>query len=103
MEISEKELAELEERVKARKTRYVPNVKKEDLIHGEYYLGHCRNAIVARWNGEEGIFYHWRTKFGHSFIETIHCPEDEQYYDVFVTDRAVAEHELKDVKEIPFQ
>ena len=56
---------------------------KADLEHGKYYAGTCRNASVARWNEEEEVFYHWRTKFGTKFIETIKCPEDEGFFDVF--------------------
>ena len=35
------------------------------------------------------MFYYWRTKFGSKFIETIACPEDEQYYDVFVAEELI--------------
>ncbi len=54
---------------------------KSALIPGEYYVGTCRNAKVARWDGN--IFHHWRTKWGSTFIETIKHPEDEEYFDVF--------------------
>jgi len=78
---------------------YIPKIKKEDLKHGHYYKGRCRNASVARWNADKQCFIHWRTKFMDTFLEEIKCPEDEAYYDVFVTD-----HELETVeKEIPFK
>lgn len=67
--------------------KYVPKIKKEDLIHGVYYEGRCRNANVARWNANTQTFFHHRTKFGHTFIEEIKCPEDEARYDVFVTEK----------------
>lgn len=73
---------------------YTPKIKKEDLKHGHYYKGRCRNATVARWNAEKGCFIHWRTKYTFKFLEEIKCPEDEQYYDVFVT-----EYELETVEE----
>jgi hypothetical protein len=40
---------------------------------------------VARWNGHEQTFYHWREKFGRIFIETIRYPTDEEepWWDVF--------------------
>ena len=78
---------------------YTPKIPKEQLKHGAYYNGRCRNATVARWNGDEQQFYHWRTKFGTTFIETIKCPEDEQRFDVFVT----YEENLAPEKEIPFK
>lgn len=56
-------------------------IPKEELVSGQYYSGHCRNARVARWTGE--MFLHWREKAGTRYIEAIHCPEDEQHYDVF--------------------
>lgn len=77
---------------------YTPKIAKKDLVHGTYYTGRCRNASVARWNGELGKFIHWRHKFGHKFLEEICHPEDEQYYDVFVVE-AVCENPEE---EIPF-
>ena len=59
-------------------------VSKADLEHGAYYIGECRNASMARWNAERQLFFHWRSKFGHRFVETIKAPEDELYWDVFV-------------------
>lgn len=77
---------------------YEPKIKKENLIHGTYYYGHCRNATLARWNANEGKFFHWRTKFGTTFIEEIKCPEDEQHFDVFVAEGVCTNPD----KEIPF-
>jgi len=64
---------------------YEPKIKKEQLVHGQYYAGRCRNAEIARWDGKYQVFRHWRTKFGQTFLEEIRCPEDEQHFDVFVT------------------
>lgn len=58
-------------------------LRKEQLEHGEYYAGTCRNASVARWDGKKETFTHWRTKFGATFLEEIKHPEDEFHYDVF--------------------
>lgn len=63
---------------------YEPVIKKEDLEHGAYYKGRCRNATEARWDGNRQKFRHWREKFGHTFLEYIKCPEDDKVYDVFV-------------------
>jgi len=65
---------------------YIPKIPKEELKDGQYYQGRCRNATVARWCALDQKFYHWRTKFGHDFIEEICCPEDEKQFDVFVTE-----------------
>ncbi len=75
-----------------------PFIAKENLRDGAYYKGTCRNAEVARWNGAEETFYHYRYKFGTRFIECIRCPEDEQRYDVFF---AIEEIETPD-EEISF-
>lgn len=56
---------------------------KEALVHGKYYYGRCRNASIARWDGVRQIFVHWRHKFGSTFLEDIHCREDELHFDVF--------------------
>ena len=56
-------------------------IPKEELEKGETYIGNCRNASYARWNGE--MFLHWRNKFGQTFLEGICCPEDDKIYDVF--------------------
>lgn len=82
----------------ARATRYTPKIAKNQLVHGQYYTGRCRNASVARWNEERQCFFHWRSKFGERFIEEIRAPEDDQCFDVFVVD-AVTEP----TEEIPFK
>ena len=43
----------------------------EQLAHGSYYRGKCRNAQVARWNAETQKFVYMREKFGHVFPEDI--------------------------------
>jgi hypothetical protein len=59
-------------------------LRKEALEHGAYYLGHCRNASVARWHAAAQCFFYRRYKFGSTFIEEIRHPEDERSYDVFL-------------------
>jgi hypothetical protein len=78
--------------------RYIPKIARQDLIHGAYYRGRCRNATEARWNADEGQFYHWRYKFGWR-VDCIKHPEDEKNFDVFVVEALIATPE----KEIPFE
>ena len=70
---------------------YDPVIPKKDLVHGAYYRGRCRNASVARWDGEQQRFVYWRTKFHFKFLETIECPEDEVHSDVFVAKELLPE------------
>lgn len=81
---------------------YTPKINKADLIHGMYYKGRCRNASIARWNGEVKLFYYWRNKFGHRYIEGIPCPEDETRYDVFVTEEMIDVQDITPEMVIPF-
>ncbi len=62
-----------------------PILPKDQLRHGAYYKGRCRNATIARWHADEQCFYHWREKFGRIYIETIKYPTDqsEPWWDVF--------------------
>lgn len=77
------------------------HLPKKELHHGKYYKGQCRNARIARWNANEAKFYHWRTKFSFTFIETIKCPEDDEVFDVFyATEMADTPTNFDDV--IPF-
>jgi hypothetical protein len=75
---------------------YTPKIKKEDLVHGAYYNGRCRNATIARWNGITQRFIYRRVKFGNTFLELICCPEDETRYDVFIAE-TVAETPFKEI------
>lgn len=59
-------------------------LRKEQLKHGVYYRGRCRNAKIARWHAGAQKFVHWRVKFGSRFLECIKHPEDERNYDVFL-------------------
>jgi len=57
-------------------------IPKNKLVNGKYYLGTCRNASVAVWNGHN--FVYMRSKFGTSFPEDINHLEDDNYFDLFV-------------------
>lgn len=57
-------------------------LRKEDLEIGKYYYGKCRNASVARWDGE--YFTHMRTKFNNKFPEEINHLQDDDGYDLFI-------------------
>lgn len=59
-------------------------LRKEQLEHGRYYAGKCRNARIARWHAGAECFVHWRSKFGARFLERIKHPVDENYFDVFL-------------------
>ena len=58
-------------------------IAKHSLVHGQYYMGRCRNAGIARWDAVKQVFVHWRAKFGSLFLEEIKCREDELHFDVF--------------------
>lgn len=61
--------------------RYSEPMAKDTLVKGEYYIGICRNARIARWDGER--FWHWRLKWGQHFIECIRHRDDDTAFDVF--------------------
>ena len=66
----------------------VPNIircggiPKDKLIVGKTYIGDCRNAREAVWNGEK--FTYMRTKFGSTYPETINHFQNDDGYDLFV-------------------
>jgi hypothetical protein len=75
-------------------------IPKDKLKHGAYYVGMCRNANVARWDGDKEVFWHWRSRLGSTFPETIKHPFDEDIFDVFYP----MEETTKDrIKEIPME
>ncbi len=57
-------------------------IPKKDLIIGKTYIGECRNASEAVWNGH--TFVYERYKFGDTFDEEINHFEDDDGYDLFV-------------------
>jgi hypothetical protein len=57
-------------------------IPKKDLIVGATYLGDCRNANEAIWNGEK--FVYKRKKFNYVFDEEINHFEDDDGHDLFV-------------------
>ena len=67
---------------------YVPKliergaIPKSDLEVGCKYLGQCRNADEATWNGEN--FVYQRYKFGITYEEKINHFEDDDGFDLFV-------------------
>ena len=56
-------------------------IPKDQLEVGATYLGDCRNATEAVWDGEKFIYQ--RTKFGCTFNEKINHFQDDDGYDVF--------------------
>ena len=76
-------------------TYVVPNlircgaIPKDKLEVGCMYLGDCRNASKAIWNGE--VFIYKRTKFGYTFDEDINHFQDDDGYDVFVPIKKIEE------------
>ena len=66
----------------------VPNIircggiPKDKLIVGKTYIGDCRNAREAVWDGEK--FTYMRTKFRSTYPETINHFQDDDGYDLFV-------------------
>lgn len=54
-------------------------IPKKDLIEGKSYIGHCRNASIAIWTGED--FVYKRNKFGYIFDEHINHFEIEGFDD----------------------
>lgn len=57
-------------------------IPKDELIIGKIYIGDCRNATEAIWDGK--VFKYMRTKFGLTYEEEINHFEDDDGYDVFV-------------------
>lgn len=57
------------------------HIPKSELVVGQKYKGRCRNSYEAVWTGT--MFEYTRTKFGDSYQESIHCPEDDDVFDVF--------------------
>lgn len=67
------------------------SIETDELVHGAYYTGRCRNATLARWDGVTKRFKHWREKFGSRFIESIpNYGEPDWAYDWFIADHMTA-------------
>lgn len=60
-----------------------------NLENGAYYVGYCRNALIAQWDERAGRFVYLRHKFGTIFSETINHPENDDGFDFFVPVRMV--------------
>jgi hypothetical protein len=64
---------------------YVPKlieagaIPKNDLIHGQIYIGDHRNTTIARWNQETNKFDHMRYKFGWREDECNHFEDDDGF------------------------
>lgn len=57
-------------------------IPKSELVIGKTYIGSCRNASEATWNGEK--FEYKRYKFGAWQDATINHFEDDNGYDLFI-------------------
>jgi hypothetical protein len=54
-----------------------------------WYVGDCRNAVVAQWIADKNHFIYIRHKFGNAFVEEINHFEDDNGYDIFYPARKV--------------
>ena len=75
--------------------RYPAPLRKDALVTGAYYVGVCRNANIARWDGK--LFHHWREKYGSRFVETIKHREDDEQFDVFDAWMRVNPNEVQEI------
>mgnify|MGYP003526028148 FL=1 len=66
-------------------------IPKHELVHGQWYLGACRNASMAVWDSASQKFFYRRTKFGSTFWDEIEHPEDDRGYDLFFATTAINE------------
>jgi len=57
-------------------------IPKSDLVVGKDYLGDCRNASRATWNGEE--LEYLRYKWGSHYVDTTPHFEDDDGSDFFI-------------------
>ena len=57
-------------------------IPKDQLEIGATYIGDCRNASKAIWDGNQ--FIYMRTKFNHTYEETINHFQEDDGYDLFV-------------------
>lgn len=57
-------------------------IPKDKLKVGIEYIGSCRNASKAIWNGK--CFEYKRIKFGMSYMDYVNHFEDDDGYDLFV-------------------
>ena len=57
-------------------------IPKNKLEIGKTYIGDCRNASEAVWNGK--VFTYMRTKFGYTYPEHINHFEDDDGYNFFI-------------------
>ena len=58
-------------------------IPKHELVHGQWYLGACRNSEYARWNAKTQKFDYRRQKFSQIFWDEIEHPEDDTGFDLF--------------------
>lgn len=58
-------------------------IRKENLVVGKTYIGHCRNADEAIWSNNN-CFVYQRHKFNSIYPENIVYPSDDEGYDIFV-------------------
>ena len=57
-------------------------IPKDQLEIGATYIGDCRNASKATWDGQK--FKYMRTKFGFTYPDEVNHFQDDDGYDVFV-------------------
>lgn len=76
--------------------RHASPMPKTVLVVGAYYIGRCRNACVARWDGTQ--FWYWRVKFNARFIESIKHRDDDDVFDVFDAWARVREDEVAPIE-----
>lgn len=58
-------------------------IPKEQLEHGAYYRGICRNSTVARWNAYTEEMWYMRYKFGWR-KDKINYISDDDGFDLFL-------------------
>ncbi len=76
-------------------------IQKKDLLIKGSYIGSCRNAVTATWDGTK--FQYVREKFGTWFLEDINHYEDDNGYDLFIPIRLITHSKEQDKLHIVWQ
>jgi hypothetical protein len=69
-------------------------IRGEDLKHGKYYIGKCRNAVIGRWDANKQVMWHMRYKFGF-YADNVNYLDNDNGFDLFVAIKEI------DVNEVP--
>ena len=78
-------------------------IRGEDLKHGNYYIGKCRNNHIGRWDATNKVMWYQTYTFGHYVRDNVNYLDNDNGYDLFIALKEIDEKDVPETAKVEFK